>query len=77
MYALGWDEEGEAWKWRRRLWVWEEELVEECRTLLLIVSLQENINDVWTWIQTLRQVIQLEGCTVLLLMVRLVVTKCV
>ena len=48
MYALGWDEGGEAWKWRRRLWAWEEELVEECRTLLLTVSLQVNINDIWT-----------------------------
>ena len=28
------DRGGEAWNWRRRLWVWEEELVEECRTLL-------------------------------------------
>jgi len=25
MYALGWEEEGEAWRWRRRLLTWEEE----------------------------------------------------
>ena len=30
---------------RRRLWVWEEALVEECRELLLTVSLQESDND--------------------------------
>jgi len=47
---LGWDVGVEAWKWRRRLWAWEEELVVECRTLLLTVSLQADINDVWTWI---------------------------
>jgi len=34
IYALGWKDGGEAWSWRRRLWVWEEELVEECRILL-------------------------------------------
>ena len=50
MYALGWGEGGEAWKWRRRLWAWEEELVAECRTLLLTVSLQDDSNDDWTWI---------------------------
>jgi hypothetical protein len=30
--------------------VWEEELVAECRTLLLTVSLQDDSTDVWTWI---------------------------
>jgi len=41
---------GEAWKWRRRLWDWEEVLVEECRSLLLTVMLQVDTEDVWTWI---------------------------
>jgi len=50
MFALGWDEGGGAWRWRRQLWAWEEELVEECRTLLLNVSLQVENDDVWTWI---------------------------
>ena len=50
MFALGWDEGGGAWRWRRRLWAWEEELVKECRTLLLTVSLQVENDDVWTWI---------------------------
>jgi len=40
---------GEAWKWRRRLWVWEEELLEECRLFLLIVTLQVDSGDVWKW----------------------------
>jgi len=30
---------GEVWQWRRRLWVWEEELVAECRILLANVTL--------------------------------------
>jgi len=30
MFLLGWGEGGEAWKWRRRLLAWEEELVIEC-----------------------------------------------
>jgi len=49
MFPLGWGEGGEAWKWRRRLWAREEDLVEECRTLLLIVSLQVDSLDVWSW----------------------------
>lgn len=31
MRVLGWEEEGEAWRWRRRLWAWEEELLGELR----------------------------------------------
>ena len=45
IFAWGWDEEGEAWKWRRRLWAWEEVLVEECRNMLLNVMLQVDIED--------------------------------
>ncbi|GAU10810.1 hypothetical protein TSUD_425590, partial [Trifolium subterraneum] len=29
MSALGWGGGGEAWLWRRQLWAWEEEMVEE------------------------------------------------
>jgi hypothetical protein len=29
MYALGCEAGGEAWLWRRQLWVWEEELLRE------------------------------------------------
>jgi len=47
MCLSGWEEGGEAWRWRRPLWAWEEELLEECRTLLVTVSLQDTIFDVW------------------------------
>jgi len=46
MFEWGWDDGGEAWKWRQRLWVWEEEMVEECRNLLLTVMLQADTTDV-------------------------------
>ena len=39
-----------AWQWRRRLWVWEEELVEECRDLLLTITLQDSSSDRWLWL---------------------------
>jgi hypothetical protein len=35
--------------WRRRLWAWEEEMVEECRSLLNNVLLQSNVFDRWRW----------------------------
>lgn len=44
MFDLGWDEGGEAWKWRWRLNAWEEESLVECRLLLLIVMLQVTVN---------------------------------
>jgi hypothetical protein len=31
IYALGWEDGGQVWRWRRRLWVWEEDMVVECR----------------------------------------------
>lgn len=40
MFARGGGEGGEAWKCRKRLWVWEEEMVVECRNLLLTVDLR-------------------------------------
>ena len=49
IYALGWEDGGEALNWRRRLWVWEEELVEECRILLANVVVQSNVSDRWQW----------------------------
>jgi len=45
MRALGWEEEGEAWRWRRRLFVWGEESVGELRLLLQNVSLQVHRRD--------------------------------
>ena len=49
MRALGWGDEGKAWRWRHRLFVWEEELVGELRLLLQNVSLQVHREDKWMW----------------------------
>jgi hypothetical protein len=49
-FLLGLRRGGEAWQWRRRLWAWEEEMLEECRALLLDVSLHVNVSDQWLWI---------------------------
>ncbi|GAU46724.1 hypothetical protein TSUD_100160 [Trifolium subterraneum] len=45
----GWGGGGEAWLWRRQLWAWEEEMVEECRALFSDVVLQDNVIDYWMW----------------------------
>jgi len=45
--ALGCEEGGEAWSWRRRLWVWEDEMIEGCRRLLDGVIEQSDISDRW------------------------------
>ena len=50
MFGREWEVGDEAWRWRRRLWVWEEELLEECKNLLLSVVLQVDNNDAWCWI---------------------------
>ncbi|GAU50260.1 hypothetical protein TSUD_409060 [Trifolium subterraneum] len=34
MCQLGWEEDGAGWQWRRQLWVWENELLAECTSLL-------------------------------------------
>jgi len=49
MYSLGWGEEGEAWKWQRRLLAWEEEKVRECCDVLTNIVLQLNHSDRWIW----------------------------
>jgi hypothetical protein len=41
--------DGDAWKWRRRFWAWEEELVVECRSLLNNIVLQADVSDRWQW----------------------------
>lgn len=46
---LGWGENGEAWKWRRRLFAWEEDKVGELCLLLENVNLQVNKEDIWKW----------------------------
>jgi len=50
LFSLGMMHGREGWSWRSRLWVWEEELLEECRALLLDVSLFPNVSDKWVWL---------------------------
>ena len=40
---------GEAWKWRQRLFEWEEDLVREFCFLLHDIVLQEDEPDSWKW----------------------------
>jgi hypothetical protein len=49
MCQLGWGVDGEAWRWRRRLFAWEEELVGELILLLQNVILQVDMDDKWLW----------------------------
>jgi len=49
MVALGGEVDEEAWGWRRRLRVWEEEMLEECRQLFNGVILQSDTSDRWQW----------------------------
>ncbi|MCI48383.1 receptor-like protein kinase ANXUR2, partial [Trifolium medium] len=46
---LGWGVGGAVWSWRRQLWAWEEEMLEECMTLLSDIVLQPNVVDQWVW----------------------------
>ncbi|MCI69619.1 helicase-like protein, partial [Trifolium medium] len=49
MCALGWEEGGATWQWRRPLWAWEEKMLGECRGFLVDITLQPNIADQWIW----------------------------
>ncbi|GAU11399.1 hypothetical protein TSUD_343900 [Trifolium subterraneum] len=49
MFRSGWGVGGEAWVWRRLLRAWEEEMLGECQTLLLTISLQDHSLDRWLW----------------------------
>ncbi|GAU34960.1 hypothetical protein TSUD_312910 [Trifolium subterraneum] len=49
MFSMGWEVGGDAWVWRRQLWVWEEEMLRECQTLLLNFSFQVQSSDSWQW----------------------------
>ena len=49
MFSMGWGVNGEAWKWQRRLFTWEEELVRECVGRLTPVVLQVGSADRWIW----------------------------
>ncbi|GAU16150.1 hypothetical protein TSUD_297800 [Trifolium subterraneum] len=45
MCSLGWRVDEEAWELWRPLWVWEEEMLGECRSLLANLSLQVQSSD--------------------------------
>ncbi|KAK2373370.1 hypothetical protein QL285_074404 [Trifolium repens] len=49
MFFAGWEVGGEAWVWRRQLRVWEEEMLGECQSLLLSITVQAQTPDVWRW----------------------------
>ena len=49
IFFRGWEDGGAGWRWRRRLWVWEEEMLGECIILLRNVCLQINVKDTWKW----------------------------
>jgi len=49
MFRLGWGADGGAWRWRRRLFAWEEELVGECVGRLANFALQVEVSDRWEW----------------------------
>jgi len=45
MCRLGWGEGGDAWRWRKQLFVWEEEMLGELTLLLQSVNLQVDRED--------------------------------
>jgi len=49
MFLLGWGADGGAWRWRRRLFAWEEGLVGECVERLANFVLQVDMADRWVW----------------------------
>ena len=49
MHLLGWDSERVAWRWRRRLFTWGEELLGDLRLLLHDVTLQVDRLDRRLW----------------------------
>ncbi|GAU42165.1 hypothetical protein TSUD_89640 [Trifolium subterraneum] len=49
MFQSGWGVGGEAWVWRRQLRAWEEEMLGECQSLLLTISLQAHSSNRWIW----------------------------
>lgn len=46
MCQLGWGEEGGAWSWRRRLFVWEEEMLGDMLLFLHNFILQVDKDDI-------------------------------
>jgi hypothetical protein len=58
MHHLGWDEGGDAWKWRRRLFAWEEDLLGNCCFLFHNVVSHDGVNDRWKWLLVVTKVSQ-------------------
>ena len=49
MFLLGWEGDGEAWKWRMRLFAWEKGLVGECIDRFSSIVLQVGVADRCVW----------------------------
>ncbi|GAU24262.1 hypothetical protein TSUD_48500 [Trifolium subterraneum] len=49
MFEAGWALNGNGWKWRRRLFAWEEDLVAQCVGVLDNFVLQGDATDRWVW----------------------------
>lgn len=50
MWQLGWGDGGEAWKWKRSVRSWGEDLLGECCVMLHNVVLQVTVKDRWQWL---------------------------
>ena len=50
MFMCGWEVGGDAWRWRRRLWLREEELLGDCCLLLNNFVVQTDVSDRWQWL---------------------------
>jgi hypothetical protein len=50
MYRRDWGVREAGWRWRRRFFVWEEELHMECCAALDFIILQDAIPDSWRWL---------------------------
>ena len=73
MLSPGWELGGGAWQWRRRLWAWEEELVEECRLFISNIFCSLIFQILGSGFLTLQGVIQ---CVLVMRFSRLGITMC-
>ncbi|MCI28870.1 YIPF1-like protein, partial [Trifolium medium] len=58
MYRLGWDLGGNGWRWRRRLFAWEEQMWGGCCTIVANVVLQVDSSNEWGGCPIMIQIIQ-------------------
>jgi hypothetical protein len=47
MHRRGWEVGGNGWRWRRRLFAWEEQLWDDCCTFVAYVVMQVTSSDKW------------------------------